>query len=347
LDREHRTTHLPQWKKDEVETIKKLISSHRAVGIAGIHGIPSVQFQEMRQSLRGKALIKVSRNTLIKRALQEANLDGMKDFVEAETALVFTDENPFKLYRILEAGRTPAPIKAGVVAPCDIVVEKGDTSFPPGPIVGELQAAGIPAAIQQGKVVIRETKVVAKEGEVVSPGLATMLSRLGIHPIELGLELRAVQEDGILFRAEELKIDEDAVAADITRAFQQAFNLSVNTAYPTSQTITAILAKGVTEARNLAINAAIHTPEVMPELLAQAYSHMLSLAQAIQDPEALGEKLLNLRAETPKTVEKEEKAEEKEEGGEKEEKEGERGEEEEDKGAQEEEAAAGLGALFG
>ena len=53
--------------------------------------------------------------------------------------------------------------KAGETAPEDIVIEKGPTSFKPGPIVGELQQAGIPAAIEGGKVRIRETKTVVKE----------------------------------------------------------------------------------------------------------------------------------------------------------------------------------------
>ena len=59
----------------------------------------------------------------------------------------------------------------------DIVVEAGETSFSPGPMVGKLQAAGIPAAIKGGKVVINQKITLVKEGEVVSAKVADILKR--------------------------------------------------------------------------------------------------------------------------------------------------------------------------
>jgi len=52
----HHSIHIPKWKKDEVEDIKRLITTHSSVGIVGIHGIPSNQLQLMRKSLRGIAI---------------------------------------------------------------------------------------------------------------------------------------------------------------------------------------------------------------------------------------------------------------------------------------------------
>ena len=184
------SAHIPQWKREEVENIKNLIASHSSFGIAGVRGIPSNQLQMMRKNLRGLAKIKVCRNNLVFRALKESTNDikRMEQYVEDQTALLFTDENPFRLYKILEQSKTAAPIKAGSIAPKDIVVENGTTPFPPGPIVGELQSVGIPAAIEGGKVVIRETKTIVKQGEVVDAKLASILARLEIYPIKLGLD---------------------------------------------------------------------------------------------------------------------------------------------------------------
>ena len=202
----HHSIHIPKWKKDEIEDIKRLITSHSSVGIVGIHGIPSNQLQLMRKSLRGIADLKMCRNSLIDRALAESSDDvkQINKYVEDQTALLFTNENPFKLFKILDKGKTSAPIKAGAVSPKDIVVEKGPTSFPPGPIVGELTGAGIAAGIEGGKVVIRQTKTVAKKGDVVDAKLASILSRLEIHPMELGLDLRAVYENGMIYESKYL-----------------------------------------------------------------------------------------------------------------------------------------------
>jgi len=343
MDTEHHSMHIPQQKKDEIEDIKAKIGQYSVVGLVGIHGMPSKQFQQMRSSIRDSVLIKVSKNSLITRALNECSEDikSLENYLDHETGLVFSNDNSFKLFRLLESSKTPAPIKGGMKAPNDITVEKRPTDFPPGPIIGELQSAGIPAAIEGGKVVIRETKVVAKKGEVVSQNLAAMLTRLEIFPLELGLVLRGTFEDGMLFDASKLAIDEGKISLDFTTAASQAFNLAVNSAYPTRTTIQALLAKAASESRNLAVNAVIYEPGVMDILLSKAQGHVMVLAGLVSD-EALDDdlkaKMGAQAAVSPVGVEpgKEETA------GEADEVEEEAVEEE-----TEETAAEGLGALFG
>ena len=337
----HHSVHIPQWKKDEIEDIKKLMSTYSSIGIVGVHGIPSSQLQLMRRNLRGMANLKMCRNNLIFRALDESSngIKQMEKYVNDQTALLFTNENPFKLYKILEKGRTAAPIKPGGIAPKDIIVQKGPTSFPPGPIVGELQGSGIPAGIEGGKVVIRETKTVAKKGDVIDAKLASILARLEIHPVDIGLDLRAVYEKGIIYESRNLVIDEARYFGDITLAVQRAFNLSINSVYPAKATISTLLAKAASESRNLAINAEIIMPGIMDVLLAKANSQMLSLAQAAsqKDSNAISNKLKEKLAASPKEEKKPEAvaapAETKEEKKKEEPKES--------------DIAAGLGSLFG
>ncbi|MDD5474383.1 MAG: 50S ribosomal protein L10 [Candidatus Methanoperedens sp.] len=300
----HHSVHIPKWKKDEIEDIKKLIGSHSSVGIVGVHGIPSSQLQLMRKNLRGMADLKMCRNTLIDRALDESSEDVQKinKYVEDQTALLFTNENPFKLYKILQKGKTAAPIKAGGISPKDIVVEKGPTSFPPGPIVGELTGAGIPAGIEGGKVVIRETKTVAKKGDVVDAKLASILARLNIHPVELGLELRAVYERGMIYESKLLAVDETQYIANLTLAVSRAFNLSINSAYPAKATISTLLTKAASQSRNLAINAEVIMPDIIDVLLAKANAQMLSIARvaSAKDANAVSDKLKDKLAAAPK-----------------------------------------------
>ncbi|MCZ7397277.1 MAG: 50S ribosomal protein L10 [Candidatus Methanoperedens sp.] len=334
----HHSVHIPQWKKDEIEVIKKLMTSYSAVGIVGVHGIPSNQLQVMRKNLRGKADIKMCRNSLLFRALDTSSDDIKKlgKYVEDQTALLFTNENPFKLHKLLEKGKTPSPIKAGAIAPKDIIVQKGPTSFPPGPIVGELSGSGIPAGIEGGKVVIRETKTVAKKGDVVDAKLASILARLDIFPIELGLDLRAVYENGMLYESRLLAVDETKYMSDLTLAVQRAFNLSINSAYPAKATISALLTKAASQSRNLAINAEIIIPDIIDVLLAKANAQMLSIAQiaSAKDANAVSSKLKEKLAAKPAVEKKPEAAAAPKEEKKKEE-------------PKETDIAAGLGSLFG
>ena len=278
----HHSEHIPQWKKDEIEEIKSLIESYPLFGVIGIEGIPAKQLQSMRRDLKDFAVLKVCRNTLTRRALDQSSDDvkKMDDYVDVQTALIFTKQNPFKLYKLLEKSKTPSPIKAGMVATSDIIVEAGPTSFPPGPILGDMQGAGIPASIDGGKVVIKETKAVAKAGEVVSQKLAAMLTRLEIYPLEVGLDLRAVLEEGSIFTPDVLAIDEEQVFSNFVQAAQQAFNMSVNAAYPTAMNINTLLAKAASDSRNVAVNAIVYEPGIMDILLGKAYSKMMAIASA-------------------------------------------------------------------
>src|SRR5207245_2425322 len=82
--------------------------------------------------------------------------------IEGQTAVVTADIDPFRLFKELEATKSRAPARGGEVAPEDLWVRAGETPFKPGPVVGELQKAGIPAAIERGKVVIRQDKLLVK-----------------------------------------------------------------------------------------------------------------------------------------------------------------------------------------
>ncbi len=332
-------THRPAWKDEEVARIKELVQHHSVVAIVSIKEIPAQQLQKIRAELREVATLKVARNTLIYRALEESGEQALDLFssVEGQTALVFTDLSAFKLFKLLERSRRPAAAKTGDVAPQDIVVEKGPTSFRPGPIVGDLQNAGIPAAIEKGKIVIRETKTVVKAGEKINARLADVLQRLEIFPMEVGLYLRAAYDGEVLYRPEDLYIDEQAYIRDFVTGVSNAVRLSINITYPTKLTITPILQRGLQEAVNLAVNAEIFEPDVIDTLLSRAQLNALTLATVLPD-EALDEQLRALKGSKAAPAPPKEPVQTQEEKGTE--------EEQEEEQEEPESGAAGLGALF-
>ena len=295
-----RTETIPQWKREEVDELVDFIDSYASVGIVGVAGIPSRQLQNMRRDLHGSAAVRMSRNTLVRRALEEVDEghEQLAEFVSGQVALIGTNDNPFGLYQQLEASKTPAPINAGEVAPNDIVIPEGDTGVDPGPFVGELQQVGAEARIMDGSIQVTADSTVLEAGEEVSTELSNVLAELGIEPKEVGLDLRSVYSEGVLFAPEELAIDVDEYRDDIASAAAAARNLSVNAEYPTTRTAGTLLAKAAGQAKALGIFAAIEDPDVLPDLVAKADGQVRSIAALIDDDEALPEELRGVDAPT-------------------------------------------------
>ncbi len=341
--------HVIKWKMDRVEELTDAMTSSPVVGIVNIHGIPAKQLSKMRARLRGRVGLLVTKRTLIDMALDKAaesrpGIDGLKEAAEGQVALVFTEENPFKLFKLMERTKTASPAKGGEEAPNDIVIKAGDTAFKPGPVIREFQNAGIPAAIERGKVVIKKDAVLVKAGEPIPKDLASVLPRLDILPLMLGLDLQAAYEDGIVYQPDVLDVDTDALMGQMSAGAAAAFNLAVYARIFNQATIMPMLAEGKTFAFNLAVETGIMTPETVEPILARANAKAMALASQIPDAltDELREKLAGAAAAAPAPAEapadeatKPDKEEDK------------KDEEEEEEKVSEEDAAAGLSALFG
>jgi large subunit ribosomal protein L10 len=308
-------TEVAPWKREVLKKLGEMFDRYPVVGVLDIADLPAAQFQQIRRRLRGQAEIVVSKNTLLRLSIEQAagkkdpKLHELLDHLQGQSALVFAQVNPFKLNKLLRESRTSAPAKAGMKSPKDITIPAGETDFAPGPIVGELQRIGVKARIQAGKVVILEDSPVLKQGDVVTKEVADALSRFGIQPLELGLNLRAAYEAGMVFLAEVLTIDEEKVVGQLREAYLCAVNISINTNYPTHTTIGILIAKAFTAVHNLALNACIPIAEVVPTLLAKASAEMFGLATILvaKDEKALDEDLkqmLGIKPVEPKVEEK-------------------------------------------
>ena len=265
-----------EWKTGEIETLTQMISENPVVGIVNISNIPAPQLQQMRKGLQGIASLRVTKNTLLSLALKQVEnkikgIEKISEAIDGETAVIATEKNPFRLYKEIERTKTKAPAKGGEIAQKDITIEKGETPFKPGPIVGELQSAGIPAAIEGGAVVIKQTKTLVKKGEKIPVDLAKMLTRLEIFPREIGLDLRAVYEKEIIFTPDVLHVDSDQILANFQKAAWGSFNLALKIGYTTTATITPLLRKAYCDVVAVAKHCNILIPETAKFLFAKAH----------------------------------------------------------------------------
>jgi len=301
MSTERKTETIPQWKRDEVDALVETLRQYDSVGVVDLTGIPSTQLQDMRRDLHETAELRVSRNTLLSRALEavEDGFEELTEYISGHVGLIGTNDNPFGLYRQLEASKTSAPINAGEIAPSDIVIPEGDTGIDPGPFVGELQSVGANARIQEGSIQVLEDSTVLEAGGEVSAELANVLGELGIEPKEVGLDLRAVYAEGVHFEPADLALDIDEYRSDVETAAARARTLSIDAAIPTDRTIADLLSAATGEAKSLALEAAIEDEAVMPDLLSKADAQLRALAAGIDDEEALPEDLRDVELDEP------------------------------------------------
>ena len=163
----------------------------------------------------------------------------------------------------------------------------GPTGFAPGPVIGEMGLMGIKAGIVDGKVAIKEDSLIVKEGEVIKPEVAALLTRLKIEPMEIGLDLTATYEDGEIFTKDVLDINVQEYIDNLTNAHRWSFNLAVEAGIYNAQTTEFMVINAHSKARALAISQDILADEIVPIILAKAQSQMLAIKSLV--PETVAE----------------------------------------------------------
>ena len=183
-----------------------------------------------------------------------------------------------------------------------------------------------------GKLAIKEDAVVAKKGDIINAELAGILIRLGVEPMEIGLDLTAAYEDGQIYTSDILFIDTDAYMNKFVSAHNEAFNLAVEVVYPVEDVLNVLVPKLAGQARALSLETGFMTTDTSSDILSKAFLEMLSLSNNLSD-DAKSDELKSIKSapvaaavETPKddSPKKEEPKEEKQ-----------------------SDAAVGLGSLFG
>ncbi|MEC8998472.1 MAG: 50S ribosomal protein L10 [Candidatus Thermoplasmatota archaeon] len=283
------------WKKERVSELANIFGREGSIAVIDVAGVPASNMIDMRSTLRDRMSITMVKKSLMRIAWLEAKrseeeLEVLLEGAEQPCVVHSEAMNAFEIFSELEKTRQGRPAKEGDRAPFDIVVEEGPTEFDPGPIVGEFNAVGIPAKIDKGKVAIQRTTTVVKEGEEISADLGIMLTKLKINPIEIGLILTGVIEDGFMFPASDLDLDTDGFRKDVINATSWAFNLACNMRWFSGTTTPTLISRASNEAMAVAVEASIVNDATASFLLSQARSRALSLAGQL-DSSALDDEL--------------------------------------------------------
>jgi large subunit ribosomal protein L10 len=256
-----------------VERIAKLAKQYPVLAITKLSKVRSAQLMAVRKVLRGQAEVIVVKNKLAIFGLKKSGIKNAAELLkhlEGQNALIFSKLDPFKLFLLLEKNRVNLAARAGDVAPTNIVVPAGNTGQQAGPVLSEFREAGIKTRIEAGSIQVVEDSVVAKLGTVISPTLASLLSRLGIKPIRAGMAIALALENGLVYAAEAVAIDLDKYRENLIQGYASAKALAIEISYVTKETAPEIIAKAYREALAVAVAAGEITPESAPIILAKA-----------------------------------------------------------------------------
>jgi len=272
-------------KTTEVEAIQDLLKEYKSIGIANLKKVRATQLQALKKNLAGTVYMKVLKNTLTKLAIENMERDDLKkleEYLEGSNLFLFTNLNPFKLALLLERGKVKTTAKSGDIAAMDVVIPAGNTGQPPGPIISQLNAVGLPTRLESGSVWISKDTLVVRKGELISERLAGVLSKLGIKAVEAGLSMRAILDEGLMINGDQLKIDVEGTRKSLEQSNGEAFALTLSIAYPTSENITLLLQTAHQKAFALSLSASIPTKETIADIVRKAHTEMLSLNNAVE-----------------------------------------------------------------
>jgi len=276
-------------KKDTLKELIAQIEKYPVVGVVDMHKLPSKQLHQIKEKLKGKAVIRMVKKRVIKLALEQSkkqNVIKLEGEMKTQPALLFSEGNPFELAQTIAKSKSRAPAKAGDIAPIDIIVPAGPTNLPPGPAIGDLQRAKIPAGVEGDKISVKKDTKVAKKGDTITPELADLLPKLGIEPMEISLNLVAVWDEGTIFGKDILFVPQEHYIEQLQAAYAQSFNLAISIGLVTPETVPVLIVKAHREALALALEAGILTPETVGSVLAKAQAQADALKGMVKDTPA-------------------------------------------------------------
>ncbi|HZY47172.1 MAG TPA: 50S ribosomal protein L10 [Candidatus Bathyarchaeia archaeon] len=266
------TRKVAEWKKEAIGQLQQLLEKYPVIAAADLTKVRSSQIHELRKRLRGKVAMIVTKNNLLRKSveLMKSDQGRVGEFVkdlQGSNILLFSEVNPYSLIILLDKSKVRVPAKGGDIATGEIVIPAGNTGIPPGPVISEFGEIKVQTKIEGGSIWVSKDSVIARKGDLITPKMASVLSKLGLKPMEAGLTLATAYDNGAILRSQDLVLDLTAYRQDILEAVRDAFSLSIEAGYVTPENATRILGKGMREALALAVNAGfLETGTIEPVL---------------------------------------------------------------------------------
>jgi len=222
--------------------LKDLIAQHPSIFLVNVDNVGSNQMHQIRVALRGKGVVLMGKNTMVRRALRTIlseypQFERLLPYVKGNIGFVFTSGDLKEIREIITANKVAAPARAGALAPKDVIVPAGNTGMEPGK-TSFFQALGIPTKIARGTIEIVSDVKVVTAGTRVGPSEATLLNMLNISPFTYGMTVVQIFDSGNVFSPDVLDIGDEELLGRFLSGIKAVAAISLAIHFPTLASVT-------------------------------------------------------------------------------------------------------------
>lgn len=236
---------LAKYRKSHSVRLSYFFSDYHkpaSIFIVNVDNVGSNQMHQIRVALRGKGVVLMGKNTMVRRALrtilaEQPQYERLLPHVRGNVGFVFTDKELKDVRDLIVANKVAAPARAGAFAPKDVVVPAANTGMEPGK-TSFFQALGIPTKIARGTIEIVSDVKVVTAGTRVGTSEATLLNMLNISPFTYGMTVVQIFDNGNAFSPEVLDIDESELVDRFLSGVKTIAAISLALNYPTIVSVT-------------------------------------------------------------------------------------------------------------
>jgi large subunit ribosomal protein LP0 len=224
------------------EKLKELLAKYPSIFLVNVDNVGSDQMHKIRVSLRGKAVVLMGKNTMVRRVLrnilsENPQFERLLPYVRGNIGFVFTDKDLKEIRDLIVEKKVAAPARAGAYAPKDVTVPAGNTGMEPGK-TSFFQALGIPTKIARGTIEIVSDVKVVTAGTRVGPSEATLLNMLNISPFTYGMTVVQIYDSSNVFSPDVLDIGEQELIDRFLSGIKTVAAISLALNYPTIVSVT-------------------------------------------------------------------------------------------------------------
>jgi len=255
-------------KTKYIEKLIHCLNEYKNILIVQVDNVGSSQMQKTRILLRGKAVILMGKNTLMRKVIREqavANpaLENLLPLIVGNMGCVFTNGNLNEVRKIVLENKVPAAAKSGVLAPSDVYIPPGPTGLDPGQ-TSFFQALNIATKIVKGAIELTAVNHLIKQGEKVTSSHVALLAKLNILPFFYGFQVLSVYENGTVYDAKILDMSQDDLLRQFLAAVRKIAAVSLAINYPTMASVGTIIAGSFSKIIALSIETDLEVKEAKP-----------------------------------------------------------------------------------
>jgi large subunit ribosomal protein LP0 len=229
--------------------------------------VGSSQLQSIRKELRGKGVVLMGKNTLIRKAInlnkKNENLKKLLPFIKNNCGLIFTNGDLKEVRDIVLNNKVAAPAKVGQISSVDVVIPAHNTGMEPTK-TSFFQALNIPTKITKGTVEIISDYILLKPGDKVDNSKSSLLQMMGLKPFSYTLKVVKIYDNGSVYDPSVLDITNEKYENLFLEGINNIASISLATNIPSKASIPHSLANAFKDLVSVSIGTDYDFKQAQP-----------------------------------------------------------------------------------